>query len=195
MAAPKSPQEMFKIMRGNFEEKTGKSFDYWVALAKESEIRKFKALTEHIMSEFQMTRGYAQLVAWGVLDPARLEAGNDNKEFVNDLYSDKKEHLRPIYEKLIDMGLDLGPDVNKVICKTYSSLRSRSQFAMIVPRNNSSVDLELVLPEETEITEPLEPFKSSNPKFKHRIRIKRVEEIDDFVLSKLKESLEHNRNP
>jgi hypothetical protein len=188
---------MFQTMQANIEEKTGKSFDQWVKLAKASGIGKFKALTDHMKIEHGMTHGYAQLVAWGVLDPARLGQGNEEEHLVDELYTGKKEGLRPIYDRLIAEGKKMGDDVSLVICKTYSSLRSKSLYATVVPKTNTSVDLELALPANPraakELGDRLEPIKHSNPRFTHRIRIKDPGEIDAGVLAVMKAALEENR--
>jgi len=193
MASLKSPQEMFQAMKGNIQELTGKSFTSWVNLAARADISKFKALTDHMKKEHGLSHGYAQMVAWGVLDPARLEAGNQEPEFVDALYSGKKLNLRPIYDKLIEEGLKMGSDVELVICKTYSSLRSKSQYAMVVPKTNSAVDLELALPRDISLENRLETIKNSNPKITHRIRITDLSQIDDDVLRFLNRALENNR--
>ena len=133
------------------------------------------------------------MVAWGVLDPERLERGNEDENLVDDLYSGKKAHLREIYDRLIAAGNGMGDDVSVVICKTYSSLRSKSLYATIVPKTNSAVDLELAMPKEGSAAEGLESIKHSNPRFTHRIRIKDVGEIDESVEGAMRAALEHNR--
>jgi hypothetical protein len=192
MPAPKSPQEMFQVMKANIEEKTGRSFDAWVRIALESRIDTFKALTDHMKTEHGVTHGYAQLIARGVIDPARLEAGNQDQRMVDELYSGKKAGLRPIYDRLISAGTALGESVETLICKTYTSLRSKSQFAIIAPRNNSSVDLELALPPDTPARGRLDPFRSSYPKFTHRIRITDPGQVDDEVIEALSEAHRFN---
>ena len=192
VAAPRSPQEMFRAMKGNITEKTGKTFDAWIALAKESGITTFKALTDHLKETHGLTHGYAQLIAWGVIDPARLEAGNQDQSMVDDLYQGKKKALRPIYDQLIATGIGLSGEVDMAICKTYSSLRSRSQFAIVAPRTNSAVDLELALPADTPAKGRLETFRSSNPKFTHRIRLSDPQEVDAEVEAALKRALTHS---
>ena len=193
MGGPKTPWEMFRAMKANIAERTGKTFDEWIAVARESGITRFKALTDHMKSEHGMTHGYAQMVAWGVIDPARLTAGNQDQEMVDALYNGKKAHLRPIYDRLIAEGRAMGDDVDLVICKTYSSLRSSSQFVMLVPKTNSAVDLELAMPPGTADTKRLEPIRSSNPRFTHRIRISGTDEIDAEVIAALTTALKHNR--
>jgi len=186
MPSPKSPQEMFRAMRANIEQKTGKSFEAWVQLARKAGLGKFKALTDHMKKNHGLTHGYAQMVAWGVLDPGRLEVGNQDQNLVDELYAGKREGLRPIHDRLIDAGAGLGPGVETVICKTYTSLRSKSQFAIAAPRTLRAVDLELALPADFGAAPPLEPFKSSNPKFTYRIRITEPSDVDAAVTAALK---------
>ena len=188
MAAPKSPQEMFQVMKGNIEEKTGESFEHWVDLARSAELDKFKALTTHMKQAHGLTHGYAQMVAWGVLDPDRLEAGNEDQGMVDALYAGKKAALRPIYETLMATRSDLGEGVDVVICKTYASLRTRAQFAILAPRTNRYVDLELAMPPGTAADDRLQPIKSSNPKFTHRIRISDPAEVDEGVIDALRKA-------
>lgn len=194
MPSPKSPHEMFQVMKANIVEKTGKPLEAWTGLAKKSGITKFKALTDHMKAEFGVSHGYAQLIAWSVLDPARLEAGNKDQGMVDDLYTGDRGALRPIHDRLLGDGTALGSDVDTVICKTYTSLRSRSQFAIVVPRTKSAVDLELAMPPGTKTSDRLQPFKSSNPRFTHRIRINDTGEIDSEVTAALTTAWEHNRS-
>ena len=48
MAAPKSLFEMFQAMKGNIEEKTGKSFDQWIAITKRAHVKKFTTLLNRL---------------------------------------------------------------------------------------------------------------------------------------------------
>ncbi len=183
---------MFQAMRANFEERTGKRFDEWVAIAKDSGITGFKLLLEHMKNEHGLTHGYAQMVAWGVTDPARLEADNHDESLVEALYSGKKENLRPIYDKLMSVSTALGSGVDTVICKTYTSLRAKSQFAIFAPRTNAAVDIKLALPDQTATDGRIEQHKSSYQKFGHRIRISDPSEVDAEVVKAVKSALDWN---
>lgn len=92
------------------------------------------------------------------------KTGNQDQHMVDELYVGKKAGLRPVYDKLIAEGQKMGKDVALVICKTYSSLRSKSLYAPV-----------------------------GNPRFTHRIRIKDVSEVDAEVLTALQSALENNR--
>jgi hypothetical protein len=190
---PKSPGEMLEAMRINAEVKTGRTFEQWIALAKTSGLSKHMRIVNWLKSEHGCPHGYALWAAWGVTDPTRLSQYDAPDDLMDQLYSGKKAHLRPIHDRLIQAGLDLGGDVEMVACKTYGSLRNRAQFAMVNPRTLKAVDLELRLPPGTEAGGRLQAFKTSNPKFAHRIRISDPAEIDDEVLAVLRMAAEHVR--
>ncbi|MCH7472385.1 DUF4287 domain-containing protein [bacterium] len=178
---PESPGAMIKAIIAGLEKGSGKKFSWWVKLAKKEGPAKHKALTDWLRKKYALKHYHAQWIAWGVLDPARLTAYDDPDKLVNDLYSGKKEHLRPVYDKLINAGRKLGDNVDVVVCKTYSSLRNRAQFAIINPRTQSAVDLELAMPPGTKASKRLEPWQGNNEKFTHRLRIKEAGEVDAQV--------------
>lgn len=193
MDRPNSPRDMLKIMMEKIVPKTGKTFPQWVEVARASGIDRHKALTDHMKKTHGLNHNEAQWVAWGVTDPTRVDQYDRPTDLVEDLYSGKKAHLRPIHDSLIDQGTALAGDVDVVVCKTYSSLRNRAQFAVINPRTQKAVDLELALPPGTEAAGRLETFKSNNPKLTHRIRIKDAGEIDGEVMAALGKAAEHVR--
>jgi len=183
---------MLKIMMEKIEPKTGKTFQQWVQVAKATGIDRHKALTDHMKTQ-GLNHNEAQWIAWGVTDPSRVDQYDRPDDLVEDLYSGKKAHLRPIYDTLIQQGTGLATDVDVVVCKTYSSLRNRAQFAVINPRTQKAVDLELALPPGTEAAGRLETIKSNNPKLTHRIRIGDAGEIDGEVMEALGRAAAHVR--
>ncbi len=193
MARPLSPRDMLKIMMEKIGPKTGKTFPQWVEVARASGLDKHKALTDHMKKTHGLNHNEAQWVAWGVTDPSRIDQYDRPDDLVEELYSGKKGHLRPIYDALIRDGTALADDVDVVVCKTYSSLRNRAQFAVIVPRTQSAVDLELALPPGTEAAGRLEPLKSNNPKLTHRIRIRDLGDIDGEIHRALGLAADHVR--
>ncbi len=186
---PMTPQEMLEKMVATIHDQTGKSWEEWVSIARKAGIDKHKALTNHMKTEHGLNHNQAQWLAWAVTDPGRLESYDRPDDLVDALYSGKKEHLRPIHDRLMELGGGLGP-VRPNVCRTYTSLAGRRQFAMINPRTQSQVDLELAMPAGAEAGGRLEAYKSSNPNFTHRIRIGTVDEIDDEVIAALRAAYE-----
>jgi len=187
-AMARTPQEMLKIMMTKLEPETGKTFAQWVAIAKKSGLDKHKTLTAHMKTTHGLNHNQAQWIAWAVTDPGRIEQYDKPKDLVENLYSGKKAHLRPIYDKLLAVGIGIAKDVGTNVCKTYTSLSTKTQFAIINPRTQKAIDLELVLPPKRKAKGRLETFKSSNPRFTHRVRINDESEVDDEVKALLTEA-------
>jgi len=117
-------------------------------------------------------------VAWEVLDPGRSSAHERPKDLVAELYAGKKAHLRPLYDKLLAGGLARGGDVTSYVCKTYTSLSVGTQFVILAPRTNGAIDVELVLPADSAVGEP---FKSGNPRFTRRLRVRSLDGVEEAV--------------
>ena len=190
---PDSPGEMIKSQIRMLEEQSGKPLEYWVKAAKKAGLSKHKEIVDWMKSEHGVKHNQALWVGWGVTDPDRITAYDDGDKLMDELYSGKKEALRPIYDRLKKEGMKLGKDVREICCKTYSSLHTKHQFAIINPRTQSAVDLELAMPPGTKEAGRLEAIKNSNPKFTHRIRVSSVKEIDRELISALKSASEHVR--
>ncbi len=176
-----TPREMLQKMIRELPTKTGKPFEQWVEVAKGSGLDKHKALTTWLKSEHGLNHFQAQWIAWGVTDPGRVDQYERPTDLVSDLYSGKKAALRPIYEALIQAAKEADDSSRVEVCKTYSSVANRAQFAIVNPRTQKLVDLELALPADTAETARLQAYKTSNPRFTRRIRIGDVAEIDDEV--------------
>lgn len=179
---PLTPQDMLQRMLEKLPEKTGKDYAAWVEVARGSGIGSHKALTAWLKEQHGLNHNDAQWIAWGVTDPGRIEQYDRPKDMVDELYSGKKAHLRPVHDALLAAALAAGDGVGTNVCKTYTSVSRGVQFAIVVPRNNSTVDLELPLPPQGR----REAFKSSNPRFASRFRVASVEEVDDEIRAALR---------
>ncbi len=131
-------------MKAKIEEKTGKSFDSWVELARSTGFQKHGELTGFLEKEHGFTRGYANLVAHTVLGSA-ASMTEDRDALVEAQYAGKKEHLRPIYDRLVEIIQQSGDDIEFLPMKAYVSVRRSKQFAIIQPATTSRVDLGLKL--------------------------------------------------
>jgi predicted transport protein len=176
-----TPLEMLQKMIAKLPQQTGRTFEQWVEVARATDITTHKALTAYLKSEYGLNHNQAQWIAWGVTDPGRVEQYERPADLVSDLYSGGKASLRPIYEALLAEALATGDDARAEVCKTYSSVANRAQFAIINPRTQKLVDLELALPADSAETERLKAYNTSNPRFTRRIRIGQLDEVDDEV--------------
>jgi hypothetical protein len=131
-------------------QKTGRTLDEWLKL-----IRKEGPPTEIERRDWLKTKyGLGTNSAWllaersvgkgeEVGDPdAYLEAA---EKYVEEMFSGKKEHLRPIYDALLKLGLKVGKDVKACPCQSIVPLYRNHVFAQIKPTTLTRIDFGLAL--------------------------------------------------
>lgn len=171
----KTPEEMEATMVANLKDKTGRSLTEWLAIAKASRLEKHGALVNHLKGEFDLTHGYANLVAHKHLASSASAAAPD--DLVAQQYAGKKAPLRPIYDALIAVVGKFGKDVELAPKKAYVSLRRSKQFGLIQPSTATRVDVGLCLGDAPP-SGRLEASGSFNSMVTHRVRIADSKEID-----------------
>ena len=182
----KSPEEMAAAMIANMKEKTGKTLNQWIAIAKKSGEEKHGAIVKHLKSEHGMTHGFANLVAHKTLKSDAGSAGGDT-DLVAAQYAGPKADLKPIYDALVKAVNALGKDVEVSPKKTYVSLRRKKQFALIQPSTKTRVDLGINFKNEA-AKGRLEKAGSFNAMVSHRVRLESAKDVDKDVKAWLKKA-------
>lgn len=124
------------------QEKTGRSLEEWVALILKSGPQGWKERQAWLKSEYQLGTNYA---IWLASRAGGDLPDNDPDSLVEKLFAGKKAGLRPLYDRLLELGYSLGPDVTAAPCSTMVPLRRKYVFAHIKPTTNTRVDLGLAL--------------------------------------------------
>ena len=171
----------FASMERNLLEKTGKTIDQWMALAKQSGAQKHGELVKWLKQEHGLTHGYAARVAQRTLTVAA--GGGD--ALVDAQYAGKRAALRPIHDALVAAAKKLGKDVEIAPKKTGVSLRRSKQFALIQPASNTRVDLGLQL-KGMPVGGCTE--KWPNPMCTHRVRLESKADVDAEVLGLMRQA-------
>jgi hypothetical protein len=169
----------------NLEEKTGKSLDRWIALARATGIEKHSEMVQHLKSEQGLSHGYANLVALY----ARGYGEESGEDLVAAQYADAKAGLRPIYEAVIAAVRGFGDDVEIAPKKTSVSLRRSKQFALVQPSTKTRVDLGIQL-KGVEPQGRLEASGSFSAMVSHRIRLESAAKVDHEVVGWLRRAYE-----
>jgi predicted transport protein len=172
---PKSPDELANTMIANFKEKTGKTLEQWIAIAKKSGAAKHGDIMKLLKGDYGMTHGFANLVALKTLKSDAASMG-EATDLVAAQYAGEKAALKPIYDALIKLANGCGA-VEVAPKKAYVSLRRNKQFAIIQPSTKTRVDLGLNLKNEP-ATDRLEKSGSFNAMVSHRVRIEKVSDVD-----------------
>ena len=181
----KSPEEMANAMIANMKEKTGKTLDQWIVIARKSGQEKHGAITRYLKTEHGMTHGFANLVAHKTL---KSDAGStSDADLVAAQYAGPKSELKPIYDAVIKAVSGLGNDLEISPKKAYVSLRRNKQFALVQPSTQTRVDLGINLKGEP-ATERLEPSGSFNAMVTHRVRLSEPAEVDEELNGWLKKA-------
>ena len=174
----------------NRAEKTGKTLEQWIAIAKKSKLQKHGQIVKMLKADHGLSHGYANLVALRTL--AASSGGGDAGEridgdaLVDAQYSGTKAAMRPVYDALIAAARKLGPDVVVSPKKTYVSLRRNKQFALVQPAS-SRVDIGINL-KGAKPTGRLEASGSFNAMVSHRVRVVSKTEIDSQLIGWLREA-------
>jgi hypothetical protein len=134
----------FESMFANLREKTGKSIDEWIAIARKSGAAKHGEVVKFLKERHDLGHGYANAVAQRALASADAKPAS-GADLVAAQYAGAKASLKPIHDALVAAARKLGSDVEVSPKKTGVSLRRSRQFALIQPSTNTRVDLGLRL--------------------------------------------------
>jgi hypothetical protein len=103
-------------------------------------------------------------------------------------YAGKKAGLRPIYERLVQIALHLGQDVQLAPRKTYVGLARKKLFAVIQPSTNTRVDLGLKLRDRKPTVRLVDAPGLGSGSITHKVSLSSLADIDDEVVSWLGEA-------
>jgi len=181
-----SPEEMANSMIKNFVEKTGNTLEHWKSIAAKSGLEKHGQIVKMLKMDHGMTHGFANVVAHKFLKSDAGSASPDT-DLVALQYAKGKEHLKPIYDALMDQIKSFGSDVEIAPKKAYVSLRRKKQFGLIQPSTKTRVDVGInIKGRDTEGR--LEASGSWNTMVSHRVRLSEASEVTPELIGWLKEA-------
>jgi hypothetical protein len=169
----------------NLHEKTGKSLEEWVVIARGSGIAKHGELVKVLKSEHGLGHGYANLVVLKALETA--DQPKEGDELVAVQYAGAKAGLWPIYEALVTAVSDFGDDVELAPKKAYVSIRRKKQFAIFQPTTAARVDVGINA-KQLPAAGRLELSGSFNSMVSHRVRVAELAEVDDELIGWLRQA-------
>ena len=164
--------EALKTMISNMPAKTGKSLQEWKAILKKMAFTKHSEAVKFLKEEHAVTHGFANTIV------SLSKENNDQPEDLLISQFKGKEDLKPIYEKLIAVIGNIGDDIAISPKKTSVSIIRKKQFALIKPATKTRIDLGLKL-RNLPITNRLEASGPFGTMCTHRVRITRIDDVDD----------------
>jgi hypothetical protein len=173
-------------------EKTGRSLDEWIALAKKSGPKTEKERREWLKANYKLSTNSA----WWIAERAEGKGLEDSdpeiylqvaEKYVEEMFAGSKAGLRPIYDRLLKVGLGIGKEAKACPCKTIVPLYRNHVFAQIKPATRTRIDLGLSL---GNMKTPARLINTGGfekkDRITRRIPISSLDEIDDEVKRWLK---------
>lgn len=168
-------------------EKTGRSLDEWLELVRTEGPADEKGRRGWLKTKHNLGTN----TAWWIAARADgKDTWDDNPEaylkqaeiYVEEMFDGPKAGLRPVYDKLLRLGLALGKDVKACPCKTIVPLYRNHVFAQIKPTTRTRIDLGLSL----RGVEPAGRLLSTGGEAKgdritHRIAVSSAADVDAFL--------------
>jgi hypothetical protein len=141
--------DMDKAVRtqlANIEKKSGKTLAQLTAAIRKSGKTKHGEIRSWLIETYGIGHGDANTLTHAALksdgERAAKASGASTDDVLAEIYGGKKEHLRPIHDKLMKAIGKFG-EFEVAPKKVYVSLRRKKQFAMLGPKTNDRFELAL----------------------------------------------------
>lgn len=172
----------------NLHKNTGKTLEQWIAIVGKEPLAKHGEMVRFLKDKHGLTHGFANMIA---LKARGADAGSaaNPEELLSKQYRGK-EHLRPIYDKLIENITLFGKDVEIAPKKANVSLRRKKQFALLQPATKSRFEIGINLKGQAPKGK-LEAVNTANAMCSHKINLHQLDDIDQEVINWLKMAYEN----
>ncbi|MFC6102038.1 DUF5655 domain-containing protein [Olivibacter domesticus] len=172
-----------KTMLDNLYKNTGKTLEQWIIIVKQKNFAKHGEILKFLKEEHSFTHGFANLVA---LKSRGTDAGSvENKDELIAKQYKGKEHLKPLYDKLLTEILKFGKDIEVAPKNAYVSLRRKKQFAILQAATKTRFEIGLNLkgqkPEGI-----LEAINTPNAMCSHKINLSDEKDITPEIINWLR---------
>jgi hypothetical protein len=189
-ASPYSPHVGVGMVAGwitNMQEKTGRSLDEWLDLLAAQGPEGETTRREWLKREHGLGNHVAGWIAARSLGKG-LEDGDPDaylvaaERYVDEMFGGPRAALRPLYDQLLSLCLNLGDDVRISPAQTIVPVYRNHVVAQIKPATKTRIDFGLALGD----TPPEDRLASTGgyakkDRITHKIAVSRLEDIDPFL--------------
>ena len=173
----------------NLLEKTGRTLDQWKLLLSQQVFEKHGEYMTFLKNEHGITHGFANFIT---LKFREADAGSSDADHLVANQYKGKENLKAIFDKLHAAITNLGPDVEVAPKKSSVSFRVNRQFVVIQPSTKKRIDLGLKFNDKP-YSERLNTSGPFGTMCTHRVQLTEIEQVDDALLTWIKEAHEQAR--
>jgi predicted transport protein len=172
-----------QTMIDNLYKNTGKTLEQWTALVQTENFAKHGEAIQFLKEKHGLTHGFANLIVHKAKGTDAGSAENQDDLILNQYKG--KEHLKPIYDKLLAEIQNFGSDIEIAPKNAYVSLRRKKQFAILQPATKTRFEVGINLKGEQPAGK-LEAITSANAMCSHKINLSDIGDIDGEVIGWLK---------
>ena len=174
-------------------QKTGRTLDEWIKFIKKEGPPTEAARRDWLKQQHGLGTNYASWLAAQSVGKGE-ESGDPDaylkaaEKYVDEMFSGKKEHLRPLYNALLKLGLSMGKNTKACPCQTIVPLYRNHVFAQIKPTTQTRIDFGLALGDTRKTPKRLIDTGgfARKDRITHRFEITSLKDIDDEVKRWLK---------
>src|SRR6476620_6665863 len=177
---------------GELKQKTGRSLEEWLKHIKKAGPKDEKGRRDWLKQEC----GLGTNTSWWLAERADgkgEESGDPDlylasaEKDVEKMFSGGKAGLRPIYDALLKLGLQVGKEAKACPCQTIVPLYRNHVFAQIKPTTQTRIDLGFALGDTKPTGRLIDTGGfAKKDRITHRIPISSMDDIDDEVKHWLK---------
>jgi hypothetical protein len=185
--SPHPSLAMVRKWETELKEKTGRTLEDWLGPVAASGLATEPVRLDWLRREHGLGHNSAGWIAERSLGKGKEFASPDAylkaaEGWVEKMFSGRKQALRPIYDKLLRLGLSLAKDVKACTCQTIVPLHRHHVFAQIKPTTQTRIDLGFALGPLKADGRPIDTGGfAKKDRITHRIPISSLADIDREV--------------
>ena len=177
-----------QTMIDNLYKNTGKTLEQWIDIVNKENFAKHGEIMKFLKETQGLSHGFANLVA---LKTKGSDAGSaENQDDLITKQYQGKEHLVPVYQKIMSEIEKFGNDIEIAPKNAYVSLRRKKQFALLQPATKTRFEIGIILKGQ-EAQGKLEAINTANAMCSHKINVASVNDVDAEVFDWLKKAYEN----
>ena len=180
----------------NMAKTTGRSIDEWITFVNKSGPKTELERRDWLKKAHKLGSNYAQWIAGRSVGKQADDADPDAylreaEAFVARMFEGKRAALKPVYDRLLKVGLSLGNDVKACPCETIVPLFRKHVFVQIKPATNSRIDLGLCLRGQKPPKRLINTGgEAKGDRITHRFAIESIDDIDADVTRWMRKAYE-----
>lgn len=178
--------------------KTGRTLEEWLAHIKKAGPKDEKERRAWLKEKYSLGTNTAWWLAERVEGKGEESGDPDHyleaaERYVEEMFSGGKAKLRPLYDKLLKLGLKTGKEAKACPCQTIVPLYRNHVFAQIKPTTQSRIDMGFALGDMKPTGRLIDTGGfAKKDRITHRIPITSTDDIDDEVRHWLKVAYERD---